>query len=286
MRLLREDIRTVVIDGVGPDFGGAVQRAGGAGDAADRRDRPPGDAVARGRRAASAPRRGAPAGGRRGARSSGGERRRIRRGWQTPPDVRIVRYLALDPSDPVIARMAPGQELLGLLIRTEIDASGGANQGDATVVARWGPGPSERAELKVTLPRSRFEWWNEGFDASELAARDPPAAGGGGADRDHGRREDAPAAARDRAGRERDAVPAAVPGHAGRGRDVALRAFDVSTWTDVRGVQPRRSGAEGALLGSARAGADRAGGGGREVERRIGRSGCSSRSTRRCAGGC
>ncbi|WP_437951848.1 hypothetical protein WME98_14485 [Sorangium sp. So ce296] len=189
VRLSREDIRTVVIDGVGPDFGvrfgapeaqamqqigeivhpampppavaaapsAAAEAAGAAAEAAG--------AAAEAAGAAADPATDAP-----------GAARAAPLRLQTPPDVRLVRYLALDPSDPVIARMAPGQELLGLLIRTEIEASGGANQGDATVVARWGPGPTERAELKVTLPRSRFEWWTDGFDASEprLAILRPP----------------------------------------------------------------------------------------------------------------
>ncbi|WP_437926063.1 hypothetical protein WMF37_44640 [Sorangium sp. So ce291] len=237
VRLAREDIRTVVIDGVGPDFGvrfgapeaQALQQVGeivhpampppavaGEGAAA------PGAAEAAPGAAEAAP----------GAASAAASPARL----QTPPDVRIVRYLALDPSDPVIARMAPGQELLGLLIRTEIEASGGANQGDATVVARWGPGPSERAELKVTLPRSRFEWWNDGFDSSEprLAILRPPA----GVER-----IEITGDARTRV-RLRTIEPGVnetlyrLPYRVALAEDETWRyaPFDVSTWTDVRAV--------------------------------------------------
>ncbi|WP_437277237.1 hypothetical protein WME90_39290 [Sorangium sp. So ce375] len=233
VRLLREDIRTVVIDGVGPDFGvrfgaseaQAVQQigeivhpampspaaAGGPGAAPEAAAEPSAPSAP-----AAAPAEAAPA--------------RL----QTPPDVRIVRYLALDPSDPVIARMAPGQELLGLLIRAEIDATGGANQGDAKVVARWGPGPSERAELAVTLPRSRFEWWNEGADASEprLAILRPPA----GVER-----IEITGDARTRL-RLRTIEPGVnetlyrLPYRVTLAEDETWRyaPFDVSTWTDVR----------------------------------------------------
>ncbi|XXT17957.1 hypothetical protein WME94_47790 [Sorangium sp. So ce429] len=240
VRLAREDIRTVVIDGVGPDFGvrfgapeaQALQQIGeivhpampppavaGEGAAA------PGAEAAPDVAAAAAP-------GAVSATASPAPPARL----QTPPDVRIVRYLALDPSDPVIARMAPGQELLGLLIRTEIEASGGANQGDATVVARWGPGPSERAELKVTLPRSRFEWWNDGFDSSEprLAILRPPAGVG---------RIEITGDARTRV-RLRTIEPGVnetlyrLPYRVALAEDETWRyaPFDVSTWTDVRAV--------------------------------------------------
>ncbi|MGK3985121.1 hypothetical protein WME99_18880 [Sorangium sp. So ce136] len=248
VRLAREDIRTVVIDGVGPDFGvrfgapeaQALQQIGeivhpampppavaGEGAAASgAAEAAPGAAeAAPGTAAEAAP-------GAASATASPAAPARL----QTPPDVRIVRYLALDPSDPVIARMAPGQELLGLLIRTEIEASGGANQGDATVVARWGPGPSERAELKVTLPRSRFEWWNDGFDASEprLAILRPPA----GVER-----IEITGDARTRL-RLRTIEPGVnetlyrLPYRVALAEDETWRyaPFDVSTWTDVRAV--------------------------------------------------
>lgn len=135
VELPREDIRTVVIDGVGPDFG--VRFA-----------LPPAQAPAQIGEIVHAlmP-----------------DRARL----EAPPDVRIVRYLNLDPVDPVITRVAPGQELLGLLIRTEIEVSGGVDQGEAALVARWGKGPGESADLRVVLPRSRFEWWKEGLDATD-----------------------------------------------------------------------------------------------------------------------
>ncbi|WP_438005747.1 hypothetical protein WME89_44910 [Sorangium sp. So ce321] len=269
VRLAREDIRTVVIDGVGPDFGvrfgapeaQALQQVGeivhpampppaDAGEGAavsgaasaepgaaaaepGAASAEPGAASAEPGAAAAAP--GAAAAAAPGAGSTTASSAAPAR-LQTPPDVRIVRYLALDPSDPVIARMAPGQELLGLLIRTEIEASGGANQGDATVVARWGPGPSERAELKVTLPRSRFEWWNDGFDSSEprLAILRPPA----GVER-----IEITGDARTRV-RLRTIEPGVnetlyrLPYRVALAEDETWRyaPFDVSTWTDVRAV--------------------------------------------------
>lgn len=133
--LSRADVRTVIFDGVGPDFG--VRFAA-----------PPAQAPLQIGEIIHAP---TPDGAR----------------LETPPDVRIVRYLNLDPVDPVITRVAPGQELLGLLIRTGIEVSGGVDQGEAAVMARWGPAPGQSADLRVVLPRSRFEWWSEGLDASD-----------------------------------------------------------------------------------------------------------------------
>ncbi|WP_437575943.1 hypothetical protein [Sorangium sp. So ce887] len=248
VRLSREDIRTVVIDGVGPDFGvrfgapeaQAMQQigeivhpampapAGGPGAAAEPAADAPGAAPGL---AADAP--GAAPGP---AADAPGVAQAAPVRLQTPPDVRLVRYLALDPSDPVIARMAPGQELLGLLIRTEVETTGGANQGDATVVARWGPGPTERAELKVTLPRSRFEWWNDGLDASEprLAILRPP---------EGVERIEITGDARTRV-RLRTIEPGVnetlyrLPYRVTLAEDETWRyaPFDVSTWTDVRAV--------------------------------------------------
>ncbi|EYF06760.1 hypothetical protein [Chondromyces apiculatus] len=133
--LLRDDIRTVVFDAPGTDFGVrfAVPR--------DQTDVQIGEIL----------HRPTPEGLR----------------VETPPDVRIVRYLDLDPRAPVVARIAPGQEFLGILMRSEIDLGAGVEEGEASVVARWGPGDLDTARLDVTLPRSRFEWWNEGFDATD-----------------------------------------------------------------------------------------------------------------------
>ncbi|AUX47337.1 uncharacterized protein SOCE26_088560 [Sorangium cellulosum] len=190
VQLSREDIRTAVIDGVGPDFGvrfaaPEAQVTQQIGEIVHPAMPPPGGAGAAGAAEAGAAEAGAaaagaeepPAGVEEPAAAGAAVVPAPPARLQTPPDVRIVRYLALNPTEPVIARMAPGQEILGLLIRAEIETTGGAEQGEATVVARWGPGPTERAELKVMLPRSRFEWWNDGFDASEprLALLRPPA---------------------------------------------------------------------------------------------------------------
>lgn len=133
--LRRGDIRTVAIDGIGPDFGVrfSVARDEAAAQIGEILHRPTPEGL------------------------------RI----ETPPDVRIVRYLDLDPKDPVIARIAPGQELLGLLLRTEVDVTGGVDHAEAQVVARWAPGDAGAAELRVELPRSRFEWWSEGLDATD-----------------------------------------------------------------------------------------------------------------------
>ena len=133
--LTRGDIRSVIFDGIGPDF--AVRFAA-----------PPGQATAQLGEIMHPP---TPDGAR----------------LETAPDVRVVRYLTLDPVDPVITRVAPGQELLGLLIRTGIEVSGGVDQGEAALVARWGPGPGQSADLRAVLPRSRFEWWTEGLDSSD-----------------------------------------------------------------------------------------------------------------------
>ena len=95
------------------------------------------------------------------------------------PDVRVVKYLKLDPDRVVIARVAPEQNYLGLLLRAELPADGATDAMGGTVVARWGPGPTERAELRQTLPRSRFERWGR--------PRDPAAEGN--ADGDAGKVE-------------------------------------------------------------------------------------------------
>ncbi|MGK4001773.1 hypothetical protein WMF31_04045 [Sorangium sp. So ce1036] len=233
VRLSREDVRTVVIDGVGPDFGvrfgvPEAQAAQQIGEIVHPAMPAPEGAPDEAAEAASA----APAEDPGAAPAATTAPVRL----QTPPDVRIVRYLALDPGAPVIARMAPGQELLGLLIRAEIEASTGADQGDATVVARWGPGPSDRAELTVTLPRSRFEWWNSGFDASEprlAILRPPPGV----------ERIEITGHARTRI-RLRAIEPGVhetlyrLPYRVALGEDEVWRyaPFDVSTWTDVRAI--------------------------------------------------
>ncbi|MDC3961082.1 hypothetical protein [Polyangium jinanense] len=90
-----------------------------------------------------------------------GERLEIR------PDVRVVKYLKLDPERPVLARVAPEQPYLGLLLRAELPEEGAPDSMSGTVVARWGPGPNERAELRQTLPRSRFERWGRPRDQAE-----------------------------------------------------------------------------------------------------------------------
>jgi len=87
-----------------------------------------------------------------------GERLEVR------PDVRVVKYLKLDPERPVLARVAPDQPYLGLLLRAELPAEGSLDAMSGTVVARWGPGSNDRAELRQTLPRSRFERWGRPHD--------------------------------------------------------------------------------------------------------------------------
>ncbi|AKT36859.1 hypothetical protein [Chondromyces crocatus] len=145
--LQREDIRSVIIDALGPDFGVrfAVPRDQASVQIGEilHRTTPEGLRV------------------------------------ETPPDVRIVRYLDLDPKAPVVARIAPGQDFLGILLRTEIDLGADVEAGEANLVARWGPGEREFAKLQVMLPRSRFEWWSEGFDATDprmAILRVPPGA--------------------------------------------------------------------------------------------------------------
>ena len=133
--LRREDIRTAVIDAVGLDFGVrfAVPRDQAGVQIGEILHRPTPEGL------------------------------RV----ETPPDVRIVRYLDLDPRAPVIARIAPGQEFLGILMRAEVPLGAGIEEAEAQISARWGPGEHDTAELRVELPRSRFEWWNEGFDATD-----------------------------------------------------------------------------------------------------------------------
>lgn len=97
------------------------------------------------------------------------------------PDVRVARYMKLDPREPLVARIAPGQEVLALAIRAELAPNDARDEAAIGVAARWtrpesprGPGGeharasvSGTVEGRFVLPRSRFERWASGGDATD-----------------------------------------------------------------------------------------------------------------------
>jgi hypothetical protein len=110
-----------------------------------------------------------------------GERLEIR------PDVRVVKYLSLRPDDsaPVVARLAPEQPLLGLLIRAELLASDSRDSVDGSLRACWqmgskAGGPRQCTDLSGYLLRSRFERWGgnraDASDPRRAILRLPPGA--------------------------------------------------------------------------------------------------------------
>jgi hypothetical protein len=85
------------------------------------------------------------------------------------PDVRVLRYAQLAPHDPVIARVAAGQRVLGVYLRAGL--SNGAATSTGTMHMQWETpdGHSHRRALQVDLPRSVFERWRSGGDATHAA---------------------------------------------------------------------------------------------------------------------
>ena len=91
-------------------------------------------------------------------------------GLEIAPDVRVVEYLTLDPVSPVIARIAPEQEVLILLVRSELAAGDLRDISEVKLTARWSSpklGVTEHADLSGLLLRSRFERWRGGGAATD-----------------------------------------------------------------------------------------------------------------------
>jgi len=88
------------------------------------------------------------------------------------PDVRVVRYVKLDPASSIGARIAPGQPLLAVVIRAEIDPADPRDLIEASLHARWGQGAEDRASLKVLLRRSIYERFRQ-VDGTARGATDP-----------------------------------------------------------------------------------------------------------------
>ncbi len=75
------------------------------------------------------------------------------------PDVRLLRLAQLDPTVPVVARLAPGQKLLGVSVTGCIDAADPRPNASGALEARWRlpNGTARHASVNVDLPRSSFE---------------------------------------------------------------------------------------------------------------------------------
>ena len=82
------------------------------------------------------------------------------------PDLRLVKHSALDPVRPVIAHIADGG-----VLRVEVRAAFAENDPAESITipiqVTWGAGSDQRLAQNVTLPRSRFERWGDGTDASD-----------------------------------------------------------------------------------------------------------------------
>ncbi len=94
------------------------------------------------------------------------------------PDLRYVKFASLDPERPVIAHVV-GDDLLRIEVRGTLDEADPAESLTIPLEVRWdvpGAGPLVQ---EITLPRSRFERWSDGADATErtrLLVRAPASA--------------------------------------------------------------------------------------------------------------
>jgi hypothetical protein len=88
------------------------------------------------------------------------------------PDVRVVRYVKLDPVNPIAARVAPGQPLLAVVLRAELDPADSRDFIEVAIHARWGDRPEDRTSLRALLRRSVFERFRQ-MDGTRWSATDP-----------------------------------------------------------------------------------------------------------------
>jgi hypothetical protein len=88
------------------------------------------------------------------------------------PDARVVKYLKLDPASPVAARIAPGQPLVAVVLRADLDPADPRDLIEVAVSARWGDRPEDRTSLRALLRRSMFERFRQA-DGALRAATDP-----------------------------------------------------------------------------------------------------------------
>jgi hypothetical protein len=107
------------------------------------------------------------------------KRRPLARGRvELTPDLRYVKFSALDRHLPVIARVMEN-DLLRLEIRGALDEADPAEQLTIPFEIRWGSPDAEPVVQELTLRRSRFERWSDGADATDrekLLVRAPPSA--------------------------------------------------------------------------------------------------------------
>lgn len=88
------------------------------------------------------------------------------------PDVRRHRFLRLDPEQPVVLRVPPGQQFFGLTLRARLLDSPTLDGAlplpasiEGTVRARWSNGAT--AETRVRVEPSRFDYFGDDHFASE-----------------------------------------------------------------------------------------------------------------------
>lgn len=84
------------------------------------------------------------------------------------PDLRLVKFASLDPLRPVVARVADGG-VLRVELRGALAEDDPKEQLAIPIQVTWGSGPDQRLAQEITLPRSRFERWSDGTDATDRA---------------------------------------------------------------------------------------------------------------------
>jgi hypothetical protein len=89
--------------------------------------------------------------------------------FQVAPDYRLQRYCQLHPERPVVVRVAPGQEIVGLSVRARLGA--GQVYAAPGISARWKPTPGSAppAVLKPTLEPSTFDRFDDAHGATNAS---------------------------------------------------------------------------------------------------------------------
>lgn len=82
------------------------------------------------------------------------------------PDLRLVKHAMLDPVRPVIAHVTEGS-VLRVELRGALAEQDPAEEMTIPIQVAWGSGPDQRIAQEIKLPRSRFERWGDGTDATD-----------------------------------------------------------------------------------------------------------------------
>lgn len=92
------------------------------------------------------------------------------------PDVRVMRFYALEDNRPIVARMAPGQRMLRVVVRGEQDPTDSREAWEGRISARWikKGGAVETANLVVGLTRSKLDRWRASADPVSVGGKAPP----------------------------------------------------------------------------------------------------------------